>query len=96
MIHVFGLHNKDFKKLIGKLVLAAAFIGPLLTLPQIVKIFTTKTAEGVSFFTWFAFTILSVVWLIYGVIYKNKPIIIANTLWLIFDGLVSVGALIYD
>ena len=50
----------------------------LANVPQIVKIFKTKSSKDLSLTTNTIFFLSSVVWLIYGVQLINYPLIIAN------------------
>ena len=80
---------------LDKLILSLAFIGPVVELPQLIKIFLEKTAAGVSLFTWFFFVIFSIPWLFYGIVHKDKPIIVIHLLWIIIDSAIVVGILLY-
>lgn len=71
-----------------------ALIGPLVTLPQLLEIWTKGQGSGVSTITWVGYLCLSVVWLFYGIFRKEKPIIIANSLYFIIN-LGIVGGLLF-
>ncbi|MBM3251317.1 MAG: hypothetical protein FJZ11_00850 [Candidatus Omnitrophica bacterium] len=47
-------------------------------IPQIVKIFRTKQAKDLSLITFAVFTIGVSFWLIYGIMIKQLPVILAN------------------
>jgi len=83
-------------KFLDKLVLIIALIWPVFELPQLIKIFAEKTAAGVSLMTWSFFVIFSIPWLIYGIVHKEKPIIILYLLWIIIDSSIVVGILLYS
>ncbi|MBW3019189.1 hypothetical protein KY329_03330 [Candidatus Woesearchaeota archaeon] len=87
--------GKAWVKRLDKFLLVVAIVGPLTTLPQIWDIFSRKIAEGVSITTWAFFALISVPWLVYGLVHKDKPIIISATLWIILDAAVTIGALMY-
>lgn len=72
----------------------AAFIYPLVGIPQVVEVFGGNI-EGVSLFSWTGFVFFALLFLMYGIIHKIKPMIITNVLWLIVDGMVIGGALIH-
>ncbi|MFC1647944.1 SemiSWEET family transporter [Nanoarchaeota archaeon] len=97
--HVHGRKRRKKKSTylttLDKTVLAVSIISPLSTLPQVAKIFIEQNAAGVSVLSWFAYMLAAVIWLLYGIAHKVKPIIISNTLWVILDFIVVVGALIY-
>jgi MtN3 and saliva related transmembrane protein len=83
--------------LIQKLVYAAAFIGPLSIIPQVSEIwFVDHGAKGVSLLTWSSFSLLSLVWLLYGLQRRDRPLIISNALWLVGELIVVAGAIHYD
>jgi uncharacterized protein with PQ loop repeat len=88
-------HSIKWKRLIDKSIYFIAVASPLMTLPQLIKIWTEQTAAGVSIITWFAYLISAMFWLTYGIAHKEKPIIITNTLWIILDIAVIIGTLIY-
>ena len=86
---------KKWIKFLDDIVLIAAIIGPLIIIPQITKIFLLKDATGVSILTWSIFALISIPWIIYGVVHKEKSIIIMNVMFLIFESIVILGVLLY-
>jgi uncharacterized protein with PQ loop repeat len=76
-------------------VYVVSIAGPIFTVPQIVDIYIGKDASGVSLITWGAYTLFSIPWIMYGFVHKERVLIVNNTLWLIANGLVVVGALMY-
>jgi MtN3 and saliva related transmembrane protein len=70
-------------------------LGPISTFPQIYTIFFHHNASGVSAISWIIYTLLSIVWLIYGLVHKEKVIIFSNILWILMNSLVAIGAIIY-
>ncbi len=88
-------HPEPFKRFLDKAIYGVGVIGPIMTIPQIALVFGHKSAEGLSVITWVTYTILSLFWLMYGIVHKEKPIIISNILWILANGLVALGAFIY-
>jgi uncharacterized protein with PQ loop repeat len=88
-------HKNHFTTTIDKVVLTLAFIAPLVELPQLIEIYWKKAAEDVSLFTWSFFVIFGIPWLIYGIVHKEKPIIILYSLWIIIDLMIVAGILMY-
>lgn len=85
------------RTMIEKLVYVAAFIGPLTIIPQVAEIwFVDKNAKGVSLVTWLSFSVLSAIWLCYGIRRRDRPLIISNGLWLVGEMIVVAGAIHYD
>ena len=78
-----------------KYMMAVGILGQLLFYSQGIKIFMTKSADDVSIFG-FLFGLIAVSsWLVYGILIKNKVIIIANVVAVIGALFVIVGVLIY-
>ena len=72
-----------------------AFVEPLAGLPQVIQIFHTKSADDLSLSSWVAYQLVTVLWLIYGITHKEKPIIWYQGLWLIVQTLVIIGIIRY-
>ncbi len=72
------------------------FTTPLFEIPQAILIYTNKSADGVSLLTWGYFAVSSVVWLIYGLREKLKPIIFAYSSYLVIELIIVAGILKYS
>lgn len=97
MRHTF--HPKHKIKNNGPIDTLALLVGitqPLLTVPQIYLIYTTQDASDVSLFMWTGFNIASVILLMYGLRHKLKPIIWAQTLWIIFQTPMMLSVFIFS
>lgn len=81
--------------LIDKLIYVVIATGIIITIPQVCKIWIEKNASGVSFVSWSGYLILSLFWLTYGLVHKEKPIIISNTLWIFLYILIISGVWLY-
>jgi len=95
-------HHKNKKNLsvtwrraLDWIVYVAGIMGPVLTLPQVYKIYHYHTAAGVSAFSWFSYAIAAIFWFIYGLVHKDKAIAISYFLWVIVEFVVAIGAVIY-
>ncbi|WP_009632263.1 SemiSWEET transporter [Synechocystis sp. PCC 7509] len=71
--------------LITILGLVAGTLTTLAFLPQLFKIWQTKSAKDISFNTLIFFNIGIFLWLIYGIYLNALPIILANLFTLIFN-----------
>lgn len=74
---------KDMTTTIG---LIAAFCTTLAFLPQVIKIWKTKSAGDLSLVTFTVFTFGVALWLVYGVLTDDLPVILANIVTLILQG----------
>lgn len=80
---------------VDSLMMIAAVVHPLSALPQVITIYVTRQAEGVSLITWISFMLLGVLYLYYAYLHKLKPLIVTQVIWFAIDLLVVVGVLLY-
>jgi len=88
-------HPDKVKRVFDKFIYFGGAIIPITTLPQLLKIWVEKNASGVSLIAWFSFFVAAVVWLIYGILHREKPIIFVYSIWAIIDILIIVGVIFY-
>ena len=91
-------YNVDFgmsKHRIDSVIYIAAIGGPLMNLPQLFKIWISKSANGVSLLSWSGFAVISLMWVYYGYIHKNKPILLMNSALFVIQTLIATGTLLY-
>lgn len=100
-VHHRHFHPKYPRK--GKWVLAldkimwgVAILAPFSTLPQVIDVYTTKRVAGLSPVTWFLFVISPCIWLSYGIVHRDKFIIINNILWTTLSASVFIGILLFS
>ena len=74
---------------------AVGFLAPLALLPQILQIYTTKSSIGVSLLTWVLLTIANILWTTYAVMHKDRHILFASALMIVFQLTIVIGLLIY-
>ena len=87
--------SSRLESLVNGLVYLGGVFGPLFTIPQMAKIWVDKNAAGVSAISWGAYFLGSVFWVVYGVVHKEKPIIILNSIWLVLDLIIIIGVFFY-
>ena len=80
-----------FDNLIG----AISIIYPLTGFAQVFKIWTEKTAAGVSLLTWGAFLIFTIPFLIYSFLIKDGKLALMWSLWVVVYVSVIAGVLVY-
>ena len=64
----------------------AGLLTTLAFVPQVVKIWKTKSARDVSLHTFAAFTLGVALWLAYGIVRQEPPIIVWNAVTLVLAG----------
>ncbi len=65
-------------------------------LPQIYKIYKTKSAKDLSIITYIILTIGSIVWVLYGIEIMNIPILTMNGLALLEFIAILIGCYLYS
>jgi len=93
--HHFHLTKKDEKRLINRVCAVFAVIMPLTTLPQIHLLYTTQDASGLSLLMWVLYCVGCIPFLLFGIIYKHRQLVILNVLWLIVQFVMIFGILKY-
>lgn len=100
--HGFGMRHfysrKQEKQLIhaiDKAVYVVAVMGPILTLPQLSKIWIEKNAAGLSLISWSSYLCFAFIWLTYGIVHRVKPIIFANAIWILLEIFIVTGIVLY-
>ncbi|MFH1801268.1 MAG: SemiSWEET family transporter [archaeon] len=88
-------HPDKLKRIFDKIIYIAVILGPIMNLPQLYKIWHYKEAAGVSFISWASFSVGSATWLLYGLLHKDKPILIMNSFLIIIQVLIAIGAFLY-
>jgi uncharacterized protein with PQ loop repeat len=88
-------HPNKWKKLMDHLIYVIVFVGPIMTIPQVTKIWIEKNATGVSAISWLTYFVTAVFWLIYATMHKEKPLIVSSVIWVFLDILIVVGTLVY-
>lgn len=88
-------HKDKWKRIMDRLIYVVGIVGPIMTIPQLLKIWVEQNASGVSVSSWIAYAICSFFWLIYGIMHKEKPIIITYALWIILDVFIIIGIFIH-
>jgi MtN3 and saliva related transmembrane protein len=75
-----GLISEDYITIIG---LAAAALGGFSLFPQLLKVLKTRSTRDLSLAMLIVFSSSIFLWLVYGILMNNPPIIIANFFGLI-------------
>ena len=99
MLHQHPVHKKHtsiFHRALNAVIIVIATASPLITLPQLFDIYKKKNVAGVSPATWIAYIFTATIWFAYGIIHKEKVIIVNGALGIILSSLISFGVLIYS
>jgi len=88
-------HPNPRIRFLDDLLLAVAVIAPLTNFPQVFQIFYLKDASGVSLLSFSLFAFFNTFWIAYGLVHREKPIIIASFLWFATNLMVVAGIMMY-
>lgn len=95
--HISHRHHRKIKKdPIDHIIYFFTFTTPLFELPQAYIIYTTKSAESVSIYTWVFFLFADIVWLIYAFHHRITPLIIMYILYLVVESFIVAGIIMYN
>lgn len=88
-------HPNTFKRFMDHMIYVIGIVAPLMGSLQAIKIWKEQTAAGIALPTFVFNVIANVFWLLYGILHKEKPIIVMYTLWFIVNVTIVVGTLLY-
>lgn len=79
-----------------RFMIAAGLISPIATIPQIIKLLFThdEHASGQSLTTWMVYTVLAVLWAIYGVVNNQLAVLVGNSAGAILYGVMAIGIIL--
>lgn len=98
MLHHHPVHKSNMSflhKILNFVITIVATASPLITIPQLFDIYTRRDATGVSSATWLMYIFTASIWFYYGVIHKEKAIIINGVLGIFLGASIFFGTLIY-
>ena len=87
--------NKFWIRSLDRILVIIAIVGPLMALPQLLTIYLSKNADNISFISWGSWALMNLIWLAYGIVHKEKPIVITYSLWFIVNSLMALAPLIF-
>jgi uncharacterized protein with PQ loop repeat len=67
----------------------------LMTVPQVLTIWVSQQAAGVSVLSWSAYLLSALLWFWYGLQKRDRNIYLACVGWIILDAAVIAGALVH-
>jgi MtN3 and saliva related transmembrane protein len=74
----------------------AAILTTIAFIPQVIKVWKTRSARDVSLGMYALFTTGVALWLAYGLMIESGPVIVANAMTLLLAGAVLVMKLRFD
>lgn len=87
--------REKIKRVFDKFIAVVGLIGPIMTTPQIINVWVHHHVEGLAIASWGTYVMTSSFWLIYGILHKERAIILVNTAWILANASVVTGILIF-
>ena len=81
--------------LLNRLLESLSIFTMVMTIPQVLTIWVSHRAAGISMLSWGAYLGSAVVWFWYGLQKRDKNIYLPCIGWIFLDSAVLVGALMY-
>ena len=73
----------------------AGFLTTIAFLPQVIKVWKTKSTKDISIWMFLIFNLGIFLWLIYGILIKNYALIFANIITLILSLSILVAKILF-
>lgn len=90
----FSIHQvlryKKTKRTVDSMAYFVGVVGNVAVIPQIIKAWQSN-APGLAVLTWLLFIGIGLIWLVYAVQHKQKPLIVAQIVGISCNVLVVVG-----
>jgi uncharacterized protein with PQ loop repeat len=91
----FPTRESILKDALDILIYPVAIIAPAALVPQVYKLYTTQDVSSLSLPTWATLGCLNIVWLFYGWVHRERPIIITNASFMTLHFAIVMGILMF-
>jgi uncharacterized protein with PQ loop repeat len=88
-------HERGSDSTLRRLLGGMSVFTMLMTIPQVLTIWTGHRAAGVSILSWSAYLLSAALWLWYGIEKRDRNIYLPCVGWIVLDGAVIAGAVLY-
>jgi uncharacterized protein with PQ loop repeat len=95
-MRAYGLYiPQKAVRIVDRIVLGTAILAPIVTIPQIFQLYTTKSSANLSLLSWCLYILCAVPWVAYGIFHRDRRIILSTSLWLFFDIWMVILIIVY-
>lgn len=77
------------------LIYPVAFVAPLALVPQVWRLYATHDASSLSLSTWVLLTIFNLMWIFYALVHREKPVLVANTMFGVLNLAIVLGVVLF-
>lgn len=88
--------NSVLKNALDLLIYPVAIAAPLALLPQVLQVYKTQDTGSLALPTWLILGILNLVWLLYGLVHRDKPIMLTNVMLACMNFAVVIAIVLYN
>ncbi|MCB9798166.1 hypothetical protein H6758_00390 [Candidatus Nomurabacteria bacterium] len=88
-------HPNKVKRLLDFSIYAVGILLPFMVSLQAFKIWNEKNAESIALPTFVALTLGNILWVVYGLVHKEKPIVVTHTLFTLVNVAIVLGTILY-
>ena len=93
---IFGEDDHErLKKFFDRSIYFIGVVSPAMTVPQVWKVWENHSTAGLVSASWITYLIVSFFWLGYGIVHKEKPIILINVCWILVNSAMVAGIYLY-
>jgi uncharacterized protein with PQ loop repeat len=87
--------SRAHRRLLRRLLGAMSVFTMIMTIPQVLAIWVGHQAGGVSILSWSTYLVSALLWFWFGVRQRDRNIYLPCVGWVVLDGAVIVGAVVY-
>jgi len=88
-------HHHRGKAVVDHAVYAIGILSPMLSAQQSYQIHSTKDASGISVLLFGGNALFAIIWITYGIMHKEKPLLVMYSLLFVVNLSIAVGAMMY-
>lgn len=88
-------HPDSFKGALDHIMIGVALASPLVLVPQVVQLYTTQDASGLSIQTYVLLLMINTLWTLYSSLHREWPLLIACSLMGVQDMIIVIGILMF-
>jgi uncharacterized protein with PQ loop repeat len=92
----FFLQSERFRTFMEKAIYPIGLVGPVITIPQLIQVWMTQDASGLSLVTWGTWILIGVFWLLYGLSKNDRALVYSYMAWIVVEGGVIAGIVAYS
>jgi len=89
-------NQKKVKRVFDYIMYGVSICAPIVLLPQVYQIYASGSVAGLSFSTWALFVGINLLWTAYGLIHRERLIVLSNFLMAILNFVVVCQIVFYN